>query len=245
VLSALAMPFVDLPWWRVFRRCVSIAALASLWWLTRVRGGRSLLSYGLFVTAAGKGQLQAGLALGAAGLALLLGLGLATGSCQVDVTDDRLRLWRTVIGFVPAALLVGLLEELIFRGLILQHLLTCSRTAAVTISSALYAVVHLKSPSMTLLTWMELIGLFVLGAVLCLSYFATRQLWLAVGLHASLAYGARVNKLFVSFTDPSLAWLTGTSRLVNGLAGWIALGIIGGMLWQWMRRQEGGVAHGT
>lgn len=247
VLFSLAVaPWVELEWWRVFRRCVSVAAFMSLWWFTRVRERRPLASYGLAPSGAGHSQLRFGLLLGAASLGLVLGAGLATGACRIDVTDDRLRLWRTVLGFIPAALLVGVLEELIFRGFMLQRLAACSRTGAVILSSAVYAAVHLKSPAaFTLLTWLELGGLFLLGVVLSLSYFASGQLWLAVGLHSALAYGARINKLVVSFVDPSMAWLTGTSRLVNGLVGWIVLIGLGGVVWWWARRHEGGFAHGN
>jgi hypothetical protein len=88
---------------------------------------------------------------------------------------------------------------------------------------------------------MELAGLFFLGFVLAFSYLRTQQLYVAVGLHASLAYGARVNKLLVTVSDPSLAWLTGTSRLVNGLLGWAVLAGIGGIIARWARPpHEGG-----
>jgi len=245
LFSAVAHPFVQLEWWRVFRRCVSISAFLSLWWLTRLRERRPLTSYGLAPSPAGKRQLRFGLLLGACGLAVMLGLGLASGTCRVDISPDRVKLWRTVAGFLPAALLVGLLEELVFRGYLLQRMLPCSRPGALVLSSAAYALVHLKHPTMTLLTWMELGGLFLFGMVLAYSYFVTGQLWLAVGLHSSLAYGARVNKVVVSFQDSSIGWLVGTSRLVNGLAGWMALAAIAGIIGWWAKRGMGGATHGT
>ena len=59
-----------------------------------------------------------------------------------------------------------------------------------------------------------------------------------MGLHAVLAYGARVNKLVIEFHDLSQSWLSGTSRLVNGLVGWIALGSIGALIWWWTRSRR-------
>ena len=67
------------------------------------------------------------------------------------------------------------------------------------------------------------------------AYLRTNSLYLSIGLHAVLAYGARVNKLLMQFTDPSLAWFTGTSRLVNGLVGWLVLLGIGGVILRWAR----------
>ena len=231
LVSPLVSERFGLSWWKIFRRCVSVATCVSLWLVVRLVARRSFGSYGFASWRAGKRQLAFGALLGLGTLVVMLGLGLATGVCAIRVTDEAARLWRTVALAVPVMLAVSLLEELVFRGVILQHLMPASRFGALLASSGLYAAVHLKSPEFPLLTWLELGGLFLLGGVLALSYFRTGQLYAAVGLHAALAYGARVNKLLVQFPDPSMAWLSGTSRLVNGLAGWIALAGMGGVIW--------------
>jgi membrane protease YdiL (CAAX protease family) len=239
------MPWLDLSWWTIFRRCVSIGAAVSLWLCARLER-RSLRSYGLADPRAGKRDLLFGLLLGIGMLGLMLVVGLVSGACRIDVTPDRLKLWRTVIGFLPAAALVGVLEELVFRGVILQHLLVFSKPVAVVASSALYAVVHLKTATLTLATWLELGGLFLLGSVLALSYLVTHQLYLAIGLHGVLAYGARINKLVIDIPETSLSWLVGTSRLVNGLVGWLVLLGIGGVIVRWARSsQRGGAPYGN
>lgn len=236
--SALALPWVNLPWWRVVRRSASVAAAVSVWLLARWER-RTVPSYGLLGwKEAGKGQLLTGLGLGLVVLGGFFGLSLAMGWCEVAVTTDRFRLWRTVLGFLPAAFLVAGLEELVFRGVILQHLLPVSRRAAVLGSSLLYALVHLKALRADLPTAMELVGLFLLGCLLAQSTLVTGRLFLAIGLHAALAYGARINKLLVLFSDPGMVWLTGTSRLVNGVLGWAALGLLwAGIAW-WHRKRR-------
>jgi membrane protease YdiL (CAAX protease family) len=242
----VAVPWAGLSWWTVTRRCVSMAAALSLWWCIRYAERRSLGSYGLGPLRAGKRDLARGLALGAGTLVVLLGLGLAVGLVRLQITPDQGKLWRTVIGFLPAAGVVGLLEELVFRGFLLRHLLACSTAVAVLASSACYALVHLKHPAMDWAVGRELIGLGVLGAVLAMTVLRTRTLYLAIGLHASLAYGVRVNKLLLEFPEPSLCWLTGTTRLVNGLLSWLALLGIGGIVLWWTRpsSQRGGSCHG-
>lgn len=235
VLSLLLLPWVDLTWWKIFRRCVSIGAAASLWLSLRIFDKQPLHSLGFPSFQAGKRHLFFGSLLGGGGLGLLLILGLASGLCQVDITPDRVRLWRTVLGFLPVAFLVGVLEELVFRGLILQRLLAISRPLAVIGSSALYALVHLKTAPLAFETWRELSGLFLLGGVLSLAYLVTHQLYLSIGLHALLAYGARVNKLLIEFPNPSFTWLVGTSRLINGLASWLMLLVISGIIVWWAR----------
>lgn len=242
--SALALPWVDLPWWKVTRRCVSVAAAVTLWWCIKVVERRSFRSYGLVPFREGKRHLRFGLLLGLSSLGVMAAIGLATNVCSPSVSPDQAKLWRTVLGFVPAAGLISVLEELVFRGYLLHHLLTFSKPLAVIASSALYSVVHLRSPALTWMTAMELGGLFLLGAVLALSVLQTRQLSLAIGLHASLAYGARVNKVLITFHDSS-NWLAGTSRLVNGAAGWMALLAIAGIVSGWSRVSgRGGVQDG-
>lgn len=242
LLAVAAHPFVPLPWWKVFRRCASIAAAAGLWLSIRVFERRSFASYGLppLRDGAGKRELCLGLLLGVTALGAAAGLGLATGVYEIAVTPNRLQLWRTLIGFLPAAILVGVLEEAVFRGFVLQHLLAASRSAAVLASSAAYAVVHLRTRTLDPGAWLELGGLFLLGLVLCLACFRTGRLSLAIGLHAALAYGARVNKLLIRI-ETDVPWLVGTNRLVNGLAGWAALLVLAAvLLWRRPADNAGG-----
>lgn len=244
LLSLVALLFVPLPWWRIFRRCASIGAFVSLWICVKKVEGRSLRSYGL--SGAGRWQILLGLLFGLSVLALMLGIGLASGVYVIELTPHPAKFWRVVLGFLPAALLISVLEELIFRGFLLQQLLSVSRPLAVILSSAIYAAVHLRSSTLTLATWMELGGLFLLGVVLSMSYLLTGRLYLSLGLHAALAYGARINKLLIGIPHTSLAWLVGTSRLVNGVMTWVAILLLAGLIAGWARisHQRGGVTHG-
>ena len=241
LLSFLALPWLQLSWWRVFRRCVSIGTIISLWICATRFEHRSLSSYGLSGwRGAGQRQFLVGIVGGLAALGLLLAVGLASGSCTLHLTPDQRKLWLVLLGFLPAAPLVGLLEELAFRGFLLQHLMDWSRPMAVVISSALYAVVLLKT-TWTDATPRELFGLFLLGVVLAVATLRTGQLYLSIGLHAALAYGARVNKVLIEFSDASSGWLVGTSRLVNGIASWVVLVIIGAIVvWRTQPQRRGG-----
>jgi len=235
LLSLFVTPFVNLSWLKVVRRCVSIAAATSLFICVHKLERKSLRSYGLLNITAGKKQLFLGLFFGIIALGIMLATGLLTGTCNIEIHPDSFRVWLTVIGFAPAAILVSVLEELVFRGFLLQQLSKISGSFGFMMSSSLYAVVHLKQRSLTSESWMELTGLFLLGALLAWSYFLTGKLWLGIGLHASLAYGARVNKLLIAFSDSSQSWLVGTSRLVDGLSSWLALLIVGILLWSWVK----------
>ena len=238
VMSLAVKPWVHLSLWMIFRRCVSIAAAISLWVSLARWERQSVRACGLSASRDGAEQLACGLLLGGSILLFMLGMYLMTGVCHIDMTPDRVKLWRTLVGFVPAALLVGVLEELVFRGYLLRHLLPYSKPIACIASSLLYAVVHLKTPPTEWMMWMELGGLFLLGMTLSLSYLLTNQLSFAIGLHAILAYGARVNKLVISFPNSPFAWIFGTSRLVNGMVSWVGLLLMGGLLVWWWRRSS-------
>ena len=232
VFGSVAWPFCramkwDLSWWSVIRRCVSVAALVVLWATLRFVHRRSFNSLGFGPWKTGKAQLLQGLAWGATALALLAAAYLLTGIWRVELYADRARMIRSVVGFLPAVGLVAVLEESIFRGYLLQQLQAYSVSAAVMLSSAAYAVVHLRPPAIRLDAWSELFGLFLLGVVLSIAYLRTRQLYLPVGLHAVFAYGAQVNKKLVVFSDGVPSWLVGTSRLVNGVVAWCALAVLG------------------
>ena len=224
LLSVIAKVWVDLSWWRVFRRCASIAAALSLvFFLWRIHH-QSIRSLGLGPwQPVGKRHFLRGMWLGCATVAVILGIYLLTGACRIRIHPDTARVWRTLIAFVPAAVLVGLLEELVFRGYVLRQLLACSTWVAVVGSSAAYAVVHLRAIPLWPQSAFELMGLFILGVTLALGTLRTQQLYLAIGMHASLAYWARVNKLLVTFPDPAWEWLVGTNRLANGVLAWVVL----------------------
>ena len=102
-----------------------------------------------------------------------------------------------------------------------------SKPTAVVLTSGAYALAHLKTTFDWPGTGFELVGLFLLGCVLAVSTLRTQQLYLSIGLHASLAYCARVNKMLIDFPWPSMQWLVGTSRLVNGIIAWAALLALG------------------
>ncbi len=235
LISWVARFWVALSWWQVFRRSVSVATVLMLWVFIRYIHHQPLRSFGLTAFRQGKWQAIRGAILGC-GAVFLVGVAyLATGVCYISIHPDSARLWRTVLTFVPSVVVIGLLEELTFRGYLLHQLLRYSTPHAVVGSSAAYALVHLRTRIMWPESGFELLGLFLLGVILSLSVLRTRSLYLAIGLHGALAYWARVNKLLIAFTDPSLQWLVGSSRLVNGIVGWLVLGGLGWLIVRYAR----------
>ena len=197
------------------------------------RSDISVAALGLGSWQRGRRQLLWGTLLGFLVVGVIVLVDGLLGFCRVEIYPDIFRVVRTVTIFFPVAFLVGILEELIFRGYVLQQLLACSRSMAIVLSSLAYALVHLRQQFVWPAAALELVGLTILGVVLCLSCLKTGQLYWAIGFHAAVAYMARVNKLFLVFEHPTWTWFIGTGRLVNGVMAWCVLGIIGGLLIRW------------
>lgn len=121
---------------------------------------------------------------------------------------------------------VAMLEELLFRGVLLRITEeVCGTTAAIIVSAGLFAVAHAANPGATPVI---IFALAVdLGLLLSLAYVLTRNIWLAVGIHLAwnfmqgFVFGTEVSgsrepsSLFTtSMTGPDL--LTGGSFGIEG-----------------------------
>ena len=117
-----------------------------------------------------------------------------------------------------AMLLVGVMEEYLFRGYALQSLWRgAGFWPAALITTALFAGDHLEKPHENAI---DIGMIFVLGLLLCISVRITGSLWWAVGWHAAFDFGqlfiigtrngGRVpqGRLFDA-TFPGPAWITG------------------------------------
>jgi membrane protease YdiL (CAAX protease family) len=125
--------------------------------------------------------LPAGLTVGVAAISCyVIGLVMA-GAAEISggsASADLVRLGNEFL--VPWLTAVG--EELIFRAVLFRMAEEMFGSAvAVAISSTLFALAHAANPGATAVTLVALaIGL---GALLALSYAATRNLWFPIGLH--------------------------------------------------------------
>jgi membrane protease YdiL (CAAX protease family) len=239
-ISLAVLPWVDLSWWKVFRRCVSIASMITLIVFMRRVHHWPWRRLGLVPWREGRRLAIAGMLLGLATMTIMGGVYIVTGVWRPRIHPDHLRVLRVVALSIPAMALVAVIEELIFRGYILTQLRACHKELAVHGSSLAYALVHLRGTPTWPGTLLELTGLYLLGWVLSSAVLRTGQLWPAIGLHAVLAYAARVNKLVVEFSGGAAPWLVGTSRLINGVGAWVALGVLGWVIARYGAR----LAHG-
>lgn len=92
--------------------------------------------------------------------------------------------WPTLAGLPGIALLAGVYEELIARGIVFRNLENVfGSVIAIALSAALFGALHLGNPHATPLSAIA-IGLEG-GVLLAAVYMATRSLWWPIGLHVA------------------------------------------------------------
>jgi membrane protease YdiL (CAAX protease family) len=126
---------------------------------------------------------------------------------QFRVRHSPGRLIQRIAGVPLTAFMVALLEELLFRTVLLADLLDSFHPAiAIATGAVFFAGAHYVR---SVKRYWTIGGHLVLGMLLCLAFYYTRALWLPIGIHAAgiiLLLGTRP---FIRYRGP--AWLVGAS----------------------------------
>jgi membrane protease YdiL (CAAX protease family) len=122
-------------------------------------------------------ELGSGAAFGAGLFVLVIGCIAALAKYQVTGQDS----WAVMIKPFAEMIMVALVEEIVFRGVLFRiSERSLGSWAALIISSLIFAAAHLPNEGVTLLS----VGItFVAGVMFAAAYMATQRLWLAIGLH--------------------------------------------------------------
>ncbi|MDD5556497.1 MAG: CPBP family glutamic-type intramembrane protease [bacterium] len=238
------------PFYRVMNRVVLVSAILLLYLNRRGLNLVSLAAMGLRRPPGRASLLWRGWLLGALSLALMVLVMVPFGARIVDIGFAGARgLAGGLATALVSGLAVGVIEELFFRGFILQALLGGLRRApAVIVTSLFFAVVHFfKANAMPrpaafdptagfralayylqpLLTPAAVIpgfvGLFLVGVVLAVAVLRTGSLHLAIGLHAGWVFGIKAEGLFLDRVDAVVPWFFGDGYVVTGVFGWLML----------------------
>ena len=119
-----------------------------------------------------------GAAVGAGAMALVVGIIAALGGYQIIGHNGP----EILVGVLSVAIISGIVEEVLFRGVIFRLLEQwLGSIAALAISALLFGALHLGNPNASLLAGsaIALEAGILLGAI----YMLTRRLWAAIGLH--------------------------------------------------------------
>jgi membrane protease YdiL (CAAX protease family) len=228
------------PFHRFLDRSLLGLALLCLWPMLRCGGARSWRDLGFVRQGRPARQMLRGLALGWASLAAVALLALACGARGFILTHSATEVAQHLLNATLTAIVVAILEELVFRGALFGLLRqSMPWPAALVVSSAVYAAVHfIKSGATALpvqwhsglaLLWQMLchppplvpafFTLFVAGSILALSYQRTGALYFSIGLHAGWIFWLKAYG-FLSHPSGAHSSFWGTDNLIDG---WLSL----------------------
>ncbi len=123
---------------------------------------------------------------------LLLGAGLYTACILVLLLLGIYRIeglnpWAFMLPALAMALSSGILEELLFRGVLFRIVEeTCGSWLSLALSSLVFGFLHLVNPAATVIG-----ALFIsleAGILLAAAYMLTRRLWMGIGFHIAWNY---------------------------------------------------------
>ena len=234
-----------MPFHRYFSRSVQVGAILLIWPLLKSLRVRSLREFGLVPDRQPLRDLGAGIVAGLFGMVLFSSVQLLSGASLLDpawIADLK----RSLPRILPTAVLVSVMEEVLFRGVLLGFFRQFLETRlSILISSALFAAIHFAalpsdSPAGTPPHWwsgLEMVGrmaggfaptslhahgfLILLTAGVILGWLTARtgSLWAPIGLHAAWIFGQQTfNSVALYFVNPpeGLLPLIGPSQC-NGM----------------------------
>lgn len=204
-----------------------------LWGMSQLKAG-TFSSWGFRLEPEFFRSLGWGLAIAVLGVAVLFILQLTWGWIKPQAVSQT-SVAVTLLSTLLLGLWVSGIEELIFRGFLLNQLNTVWEiNTAVIISSGIFALTHLIWEVKETLP--QLPGLFMMGLVLSLARSLTGgNLGLAIGLHAGWIWAIAS----IDTCAPMLAtkivpeWVTGIgNKPLAGVLGNLLLLTTAGLLWQ-------------
>jgi len=160
-------------------------SIAYTWAFARIVDRRPLRSFGLRLTPGWFGSFAKGAGIAFAILAVVFALSVATGAVEFQgftrPAPETASVPAYLLGTLVAFLLVGIYEELMFRGYVLQTLNErAGKTGAILISSVVFALLHGANPGANAMAIVNTIAVAVLLAFL---YYRTGALWMPIGFH--------------------------------------------------------------
>lgn len=189
--------------------------------------GRPVIGYyaGLLPTTETALQCLHGAAVSILFLCVLYLAWISTDRLRASVHQSRRRWVRRLVLLAPTACFGAVVEELLFRGVVMADLLDSPhvpRGVAVGLSVLVFAGAHYVRSVKRRWT---IFGHLMLGLLLCVAFLRTGTLWLAIGLHAGGIFMIMGTRPF--FRNRGPAWLTGASIFpFSGAVGVVGLAIL-------------------
>jgi membrane protease YdiL (CAAX protease family) len=179
VLAALG------PWFFPLIIAVGVFTILYTWIFVRFVEGRRFGALGMEFSPGWSLSFWKGAGIAALLLTVAFAVSLWSGEIRIvgfarpapEGQTVPLYMTLSLVGFF----VVGIYEELMFRGYVLQRINEKSgRLLAIAVSSFLFAILHFANPGAGFLS---LFNTWVIGVLLCALYYRSRSLWTPIGFH--------------------------------------------------------------
>ncbi len=235
---------------KVMRRILMVVALIVFLVFRKSLRFGALVSSGIKIRPGSFRQFTLGFLLAGLPLLIYYGFGLLTGAWIVHMDYDSAGVILSyIVKYALIACLIGVVEEILFRGFILQSFLeSMSFPVAICVSSLIYSMLHFFRADVFVSTGFQpfvgfttiaqffkpiffefsknlpaIFGLFLVGVVLSYAFIKTKSLYLSIGLHAGMVFMMKADGMFLVRDREKLGWLFGGSTLVTGVLVWFLL----------------------
>ena len=212
----------------VNRTITYIAFAAVLVAYPALRGESTVRYYMDFFPLTGRYAFFHGILVSALYLAALYLGWVVTDNVRFEIRHRTAKLVRRLLLAPVSAVFGAMIEELLFRALLLAGLLeSFSTPVAVAVGAIVFAAAHYIRRVKRHWTFAGHIGL---GLLLCTAFVCTRALWLPIGLHAGGILLITSFRPFLRYTGPG--WLVGVSIFpYAGATGIVALMLLTLNIW--------------
>lgn len=210
---------------------LAVCSLLTVFLVTLLIERRNPTTIGLNVRRFGIDWLK-GAGVGTAYLCACVGILALLGGYRISGVVFA---WRTLAGGLLLHMLVGVFEEILFRGILFRLLEEgLGSGIALAITASFFGISHLSNPHATV--WSASAIALEAGVLLGAVYMATRSLWFAMGLHTAWNFlqgdlfgitvsgNGTANSLFTPRIEGN-PWLTGGTFGIEASVITVALGL--------------------
>ncbi|MDA1272585.1 MAG: CPBP family intramembrane metalloprotease [Verrucomicrobia bacterium] len=246
-LSPSLQFLAEKPFHRYVSRSLMLIAVAGLWPFLRAIGIRSWIDLGIRRDPLGWRAVSHGFLLGFGSLALIVFIALLCDARSLAYQHTSARILRHLFNAGLAAIVVSLLEEVLFRGAIFGGLRrVMAWQHSLWVSSFIYALVHFlgRAEPVESIRWtsgflalgtmaagfihfQELVPAFVnlalVGMILGIAFQRTGTLYFSIGLHAGWIFWLKSYGFLFAEKGSPMRSVWGSNKLIDG---WLAMPIL-------------------
>jgi hypothetical protein len=250
-----------MPFARYVNRALLITALLGLPFFIRAAGIRRWADVGVAPGLVRWRRFAAGFGLGFGSLAVVCAIALVAGG-RLPRPRTPGDLAAQFLGALATALVVGVIEELLFRGAFFGGLRRAiGWRSALAASSVLYGIVHFMArpanpPTVDWLSGLRVLpsmlagmtelqtlipgflSLTLAGVILGLAYQWTGELSASIGIHAGWIFWLKYYGLVTRSAPDADVWFWGTRRLTDGWLAFVSIVVVLSLLH--LARRRGG-----